>query len=171
MNVTEWLKKTLAGEIMVRRVVTLGPTDPLAQAAGLLLREQMSGAPVVDEHGVCVGVLSASDVAGAEEKVAVARQKEAQSSLWHSQLTLPASVYESRLAEIRDKIAPAGNQPVERFMTPDVVSVRPDTPLLNVIRNMIDAHIHRIVVLDEERRLKGIISTMDVLAALLRLQA
>jgi CBS domain-containing protein len=143
----------------------------LAQAAGLLLREQMSGAPVVDEQGVCVGVLSANDVAGAEEKVTLARQKEAQSSLWNSQLALPASVYESRLAAIRDKVAPAGNQPVERFMTSDVVSVTPDTPLRNVIRNMVDAHIHRVVVLDRERRLQGIISTMDVLAALLRVQA
>jgi CBS domain-containing protein len=71
MKVTEWLERTLSKEIMVRRVTTLRPTDALAHAAGLLLREQMSGAPVVDERGVCVGVLSASDVVGAEKKARV----------------------------------------------------------------------------------------------------
>jgi CBS domain-containing protein len=168
MNVRDWLVNSSAQEMMVRNVRTLSPKDSLADAAGVLLHEQMSGAPVVDERGVCVGVLSASDIVGAEERVAAARQREAQSSLWHSQLALPASVYESRLAEIRDKIAPAAKQPIERFMTPDVVSVAPHTPILKVIQNMVDAHIHRVVVLDEERRLQGIISTIDVLAALLR---
>jgi CBS domain-containing protein len=56
-------------------------------------------------------------------------------------------------------------------MTPDVVSVTPETSVLKVIQNMVNAHVHRVVVLDEERRLQGIISTMDVLAALLRVRA
>jgi CBS domain-containing protein len=171
MNVNEWLQKTVAGEIMLPRVITLSPTDSLAHAAGLLLREQVSGAPVVDGGGKCVGVLSAADVLAAEGKVEAERQKEAESNLWHSQLALPMSVYESRLAAIRDKIAPAAGQPVERFMTSDIVSVAPDAPALQVIQNMVDAHIHRVVVLDEERRLRGIITTIDVLAALLRTHA
>jgi len=53
-------------------------------------------------------------------------------------------------------------------MTRDVVFVTEDTPLSVVIRQMVSAHVHRILVLDAGRHLKGIISTMDVLAALLR---
>jgi CBS-domain-containing membrane protein len=33
---------------------------------------------------------------------------------------------------------------------------------------MVDAHIHRVVVLDDRKRLRGIVSTTDVLAALRR---
>lgn len=168
MNVHDWLTNTPASELMVRDVKTLRPTDTLARAAGLLLAEQLSGAPVLDDEGVCVGVLSASDILGAEERVAEEVKREAESSLWHSQLALPVSVYESRLAAIRDKVAPAAQQPVERFMTSDVVTVDANTPAVRVLEDMVNAHIHRVVVTGAGGYLQGVISTIDVLAALLR---
>jgi len=73
-----------------------------------------------------------------------------------------------RLAEVRDKLAPAAEQGVARFMTTDLVSVSQDTPLMKVVRNMVDAHVHRVLVLDDDGNLEGIISTTDVLAALMR---
>jgi predicted transcriptional regulator len=168
MDLRQWLRSATAGEIMVRDVKTLQQDELLAAAAATLLREQVTGAPVVDQHGVCVGVFSASDVVGAEEKVADERRKFAESSFWQSNLALPASIYESRLAEIRDKIAPASEQPVERFMTKDLVSVNEKSPLEAVVRSMVDAHVHRVIVLDECRHPIGIVTTTDVLAALLR---
>jgi CBS-domain-containing membrane protein len=168
MDIRDWLSETTASDIMVRDVITFDRDQTLAAAADLLLREQITGAPVVDADGTCVGVLSVSDVTGAEEKVADERRKVAESSLFHSHLALPASVYAAKLAEVRDKIAPAAEQPVERFMTSDLVSVREVTPLETVVQRMVDAHVHRVVVLDADHRLKGIVSTTDVLAALLR---
>jgi CBS-domain-containing membrane protein len=168
METRKWLEKTTAGEIMYRDVVTLNANDSLATAAALFLSEQVTGAPVVDHTGVCTGVLSASDILSVEEKVAEERRKVAESSFFNSNLALPVSVYAGKLAEVRDKIAPAAEQPVERFMTTDLVSARQDTPLFTVIQNIVDAHIHRVVVLDEDQGLQGIISTTDILAALLR---
>lgn len=168
MEMRDWLEKTSAAEIMVRDVVTMAPGNTLAQAADLFLREQITGAPVVDRNGACVGVLSASDVIGAEGKVAEEARKIAESSFWNSNLALPASVYAEKLAAVRDKLAPAAEQPVERFMTTDLVSVGEDTPLAKVVRNMVDAHIHRVLVMGSGNRLLGIISTTDVLAASLR---
>ena len=37
-----------------------------------------------------------------------------------------------------------------------------------VVRDLVDAHIHRVIVTDEHGVLKGIVSTIDVMAALLR---
>jgi CBS-domain-containing membrane protein len=168
MEIAAWLGTTRASDIMVRSVVTLKPSDTLAHAAAVLLHEQISGAPVVDAKGACIGVVSASGILGAEDKVAQERGKVAESSFWNSNLSLPMSVYADKLAEIREKIGPAADQPVERFMTSDLVSVSADTPLRVVIEDMVNAHVHRVVVLDADRRLKGIVSTTDVLAALLR---
>jgi CBS domain containing-hemolysin-like protein len=53
-----------------------------------------------------------------------------------------------------------------RYMTTDVVSVEPQMPLAELARMMIDAHIHRVFVLDEQRRPVGVISSTDILAAL-----
>lgn len=55
---------------------------------------------------------------------------------------------------------------VADFMTADVVSVAPTAPLADVARMMVDAHIHRVVVLDEDGKPVGIVSATDVLAAL-----
>ncbi|MCL4529937.1 MAG: CBS domain-containing protein [Chloroflexi bacterium] len=51
-------------------------------------------------------------------------------------------------------------------MIRDVISVRPDTPLVNVIQTMIDKKIKRIVVADAEKRLAGMISRESILRAL-----
>jgi CBS domain-containing protein len=168
MTIQEWLSKTTASDIMVRRVVTLSPHDTMAHAAEVFLREQISGAPVVTQNGICVGVCSANDLVHAEEVVLRERAKVAESSLWNTSLALPVAVYEQKLAEVRDKIAPAAEQPVERFMTTNLVSVRETEPVLKVVTAMVEAHIHRVVVVDASNRLLGIVSTTDILAALLK---
>jgi len=48
-------------EIMTRRLVTVGPEDGLAQAAGLMAKEQVRRLPVVS-GGKLVGMLSAGDL-------------------------------------------------------------------------------------------------------------
>jgi hypothetical protein len=55
---------------------------------------------------------------------------------------------------------------VSRYMTADVVTVGLLTPLPKVARTMIDAHIHRVIVVDEERRPIGVVSSTDLLAAM-----
>ena len=55
---------------------------------------------------------------------------------------------------------------VRQFMTPDPVTVRPETSIRTLARMMIDAHIHRVIVVDNERRPIGIVSSTDLLAAL-----
>jgi CBS domain-containing protein len=55
---------------------------------------------------------------------------------------------------------------VRHYMTTDIVTAGPDTSLPRLARMMLDAHIHRIIVLDEERRPIGIVSSTDLLAAM-----
>src|ERR1700692_3062900 len=50
-----------ARDLMTPAVVTLPEEMRLPAAAGMLNRLQVSGAPVVDHHGRCTGVLSATD--------------------------------------------------------------------------------------------------------------
>lgn len=55
---------------------------------------------------------------------------------------------------------------VRRFMTSDPVTCRPDTSIRVLARMMIDCHIHRVIVVDEERRPIGVVSSTNLLAAL-----
>jgi predicted transcriptional regulator len=50
-------------------------------------------------------------------------------------------------------------------MTAEAVTVRAETPLTDVVRQMSDAHADRIVVFGESDRPIGIVSAQDVLNA------
>jgi CBS domain-containing protein len=126
-----------AGDLMSVGVVRLSEDMPLRDAALLLFQKQVGGGPVVNAEGKCVGFLSATDFL--------------------------------RLAVLADwevvKIGKPAEDPLGRFMTADPVTVTPDTPMQVLARLMIDAHIHHLVVVDEEQRPIGIVSSTDVLAA------
>lgn len=170
MQISEWLNSS-AAEVVVTEVITLKPTDRLADAASEFLRNQISGAPVVDEAGKCIGVLSVTDIVGASEKVAQRQAKVLDEFFAKCDLVLPASVYEDELAQVRDRLSPAAEQSVSNFMVTDLVTVSEDDSIEKVVRSFVDAHVHRVIVADADGKLKGIISTIDVMALLLRVPA
>jgi CBS-domain-containing membrane protein len=57
---------------------------------------------------------------------------------------------------------------VREVMTKVVRAVRPGDPAMMAVRLMVDENVHRAVVVDERGKLVGIVSPMDVLAALAR---
>jgi CBS-domain-containing membrane protein len=59
------------------------------------------------------------------------------------------------------------DEPVTAFMTAKIYTTTPDSLLLDAAAMMSDRHIHRLPVVARDGRLQGVISTMDVVAALL----
>jgi CBS domain-containing protein len=196
------LQALTAGDLMSPDVLRLPEGMPLRDAARLLLRNQIGGAPVVDDQGKCVGVFSAMDFLRLSEMRADATrptspalpitcsfQAKHRSSDGKevTHCTLPPGVCPIQVKQE----GPGGeklivcSQPhcvfvdwqvvdveklptdaVRRFMTPDPVTAQPATFIRVLARMMIDAHIHRVIVVDEERRPIGVVSSTDVLAAL-----
>jgi CBS domain-containing protein len=190
-----------AGDLMTRDVVRLPEEMPLRDAARVLLQKQVSGAPVVDAQGKCVGVLSALDIA----RLAGKREGAIRPASPPLPLTCPYLVKRedpngkeiilctllpgSCPIQVTQKGADGKemivcSQPhcvlldwqlveleklptdkVRQFMTPDPVVVLPDASIRTLARLMIDAHIHRIIIVGEERKPVGIVSSTDILAA------
>jgi predicted transcriptional regulator len=61
-----------------------------------------------------------------------------------------------------------GEATVGDLMNPDVISLYADDPALAAVNEMAKRHIHRIVVLDADSKLTGIVTPMDVVRALAR---
>jgi len=61
-----------------------------------------------------------------------------------------------------------GEATVADLMNPDVISLYADDPAMAAVTEMAKRHIHRIVVLDDESKLAGIVTPMDVVRALAR---
>jgi CBS-domain-containing membrane protein len=57
---------------------------------------------------------------------------------------------------------------VSRYMTTAVVTAGPQAPLSELARMMVDARIHRILVLDDGGRPVGVVSSTDIMAAMAR---
>lgn len=59
------------------------------------------------------------------------------------------------------------NATVDEIMTPVAHFVRPDTPLMSVIDDLLACKVYRLFVVDDQGVLIGVISTPDVLRSLL----
>lgn len=143
-------------DLMTTPVMTIPQETSLREAARLLTGCHISGAPIVDGDGRCLGVLSSSDfitVAGKDEKGA----KEAS----------PKTCFISPWGEMID-IDESQDSEIRRYMKAPLVTVTPATLVGECARQMVDAHIHRVLVLAEDDRPCGIVSSTDILAAVSR---
>jgi CBS domain-containing protein len=52
----------IAKDIMTREVITASPALPVKELAMLLVKNQISGVPVADEHGNIIGLVSEADI-------------------------------------------------------------------------------------------------------------
>lgn len=55
------MRTLLAKDIMVTKLITLAPDIDVFDAIGLLIKNRISGAPVVDKDGTFIGVFSEKD--------------------------------------------------------------------------------------------------------------
>jgi CBS-domain-containing membrane protein len=141
-----------AADLMTQEVIAIPQHMSLRTAARLLGRSQVSGAPVIDANGVCVGVLSGSDFVRWADQGAPRRRP----------VGAPSCVCADwQLVEAES----LPTDEVSLHMTADVVTAPPQTGIVELARMMLNAHIHRIIITDARRRPVGIVSGTDVLAA------
>ncbi len=143
---------------MNRQVVAVSPRDKLQSAMELMLDNHVTGLPVLDQADRCVGLVSATDILQYEQDNAelvaeatseVARYFDQMTQRWEDvRLT-------SYALEKLNEVA------VEEIMSRDLVFVRPDSPITGVAKKMLDQGVHRLLVLDDERRLLGLITATD----------
>src|SRR5262249_13971920 len=138
------------------------PEDaPLHEAVATLVDRGFSGAPVVNDAGRPVGVISLSDIVVHDRNcVAYARP-------------VPEFYLRSDLrAQLGDdptgfEVEAADRTTVGDVMTPVVFSVRPDTPARQVVEEMLHLRVHRLFVIDRGGVLVGVIAMSDILRRLL----
>ena len=126
-----------AVDIMQKDILAVSPELPVESLEKFFATEAISGAPVQNERGQIVGIVSKTDLvrafSGRDESEASEAAREA--------LT------------------------VEDIMTRDVVTVSPDDGVKTVVQRMLDGRLHRVLVA-RNNELLGIITTFDLLELL-----
>lgn len=142
-----------AADLMTHDVVRIPKEMSLRSAAHTLARHNITGAPVVDSRGRCVGVISATDFLRWAEDDQPETPKLSPSS------TCVCSDWQ--VVDLEEIPTDA----VSTYMTPDPVMVEPAASVVRLAQQMLDAHIHRVIVVDKQSRPVGVVSSLDILAA------
>ena len=154
------LMNTTAEQIMCRNVITVPSDWSVERLARFLTDKSISGAPVVNNAGQLVGVVSLSDIVrqAGSDLMDLSKRDET----FYSEVIDEALSPEEQLAfhTLVDQ-----SVLVNDIMTPMVFEVSPETPLFQVAEAMVKGRIHRVMV-TEGQNLKGIISALDLLKAM-----
>jgi len=142
-------------DILTTEVITVSPDTEIVKAAKILMEKRINGIPVVDK-GRLVGILCQSDLIAQQKKFPVP-------SLFTFLDGYISLTSEKHLEKEIQKIAATT---VEQAMTPNPVTVTPDTPIDEVATLMVDKNFHTLPVVTEDE-LIGVVGKEDVLKLLI----
>jgi CBS domain-containing protein len=140
-------------------LLTLHEAATIKEALAALDDYGVSGAPVVDAVGSCVGVFSRADVV--RRVLAIEDGEEPRTAGYFSVDPLADDGEEDSFAREEYDEEVLGRDTVGQWMSTDVQSVRPGASLREVCSKMVEQRIHRLLVIDGEK-LRGLISTLDI---------
>jgi len=139
-------------DVMNRAVISVRTSDSLTDAARILIENGISGAPVLDEIGQCVGVISVSDFVEREHQFGLAR-------FFNHPHPQPKPEFGAVQHLVGD------------YMSSPCQAVSADMPLVEAALLMCARHIHRLPVLDDAGQLVGIVTSLDMTAAMVNVVA
>jgi len=145
-----------AKDIMTKAVITVSPDMEIVHAAKILLENRINGAPVIDETGKLVGILCQSDLIAQQKKLPIP-----------SFFTfLDGFIALTSMKQFEKQVQKIAAVTVAQAMTPDPMTVQPDTDIEAVAALMVDQSFHTIPVV-EEGELLGIVGKEDILKTLM----
>lgn len=145
-----------AKDIMTKAVITVSPDMEIVHAAKILLENRINGAPVISETGKLVGILCQSDLIAQQKKLPIP-----------SFFTfLDGLITLTSMKQMEKEVQKIAAVTVAQAMTPDPITVQPDTDIEAVAALMVDQSFHTIPVV-EEGELLGIVGKEDILKTLM----
>jgi len=148
------MAELLAKDIMTKKVITVSKDATLAELAKLLIKNKISGVPIVDKREELVGIVTEADLIIKE-----------------SNLSFPLSFsfaflesYESYTKSAKEYLETR----VEEVMSTNVKTAREDMPISKVVNIMINNNINRLPILNNDGQLTGIITRADIIKSIIK---
>jgi CBS domain-containing protein len=142
---------------MTTEVLTFRPEDNVGDAMSSLVDRSIDAAPVVDEAGAVVGLLSTGDLIVQETNLHVPTII----SLFGATLELPSSK-----RHFEEDLRRALGSTVGDVMSTELVTIGPDATVEDAATAMHDEGVSRLPVV-ADGRLVGIVSRTDILRAII----
>jgi CBS domain-containing protein len=146
-------------DIMERDPVTVAPGTPVQDVLQLMKDNELPGLPVVNEAGRCVGIVTEADLVLTEE--------EGDLHMPHHLDIMGGTIWLESWKHFEERLEKAMASQVDDMMTPDPVTVAPDTSVKEAGRIIAETGHNRLPVA-EHGRLVGLVTRLDVLEAMTR---
>jgi len=134
-------------DVMSHPVISVGPGAAFRRVAELMREKDISATPVVDEDRRPLGIVSEDDLL-ARERTQATRRGDAWAERWWADAD-----------QVRATASTAGG-----LMTAPAITITADASLALAARRMHDAQVKRLVVVDTEGRMVGVVSRRDLLS-------
>ena len=144
-----------ARDIMTTKVLTVSPETSISDLSKTLENRKIGGLPVVDKDGRLVGVITQSDL------VERARDLELPPAI----NILDLHIYLQIPSHLLQRVEKMLGTTVGDCMSPNPVTVAPDTPVSQIAALMAKQKVHTIPVLDGGK-IVGVIGKMDLVRAM-----
>ena len=144
-------RRRTVSDVMTAHVHVAGPQTPFKLLVRVIEENRVSAIPIVDQHGVPIGVVSESDLLLKERR----RELDGAPDLFHAR----------RRRELRAK---ADGLLASDLMTSPPITVPATISLAQAARLMQERNVRRLVVVDGRGKIAGIVSRSDLLQVFLR---
>jgi CBS domain-containing protein len=141
-------KQYIVRDFMRANVVTAHPETALKDVVATMISAKTNGVVIVDADGRVVGILSGLDII----QYIVPDYLEGDR---------PLANFESG-ALFGEQVKRLANDPVEKFMTAHVTTVKPDDSIMEAATMLSDNKIRQLPVVDEQGLLIGYINRTDI---------
>ncbi|MCG8606349.1 CBS domain-containing protein [bacterium] len=155
------VKDLCAKDLMTSPVVTVKHNMSIEQVSNLFSNDMISGAPVLDDNGQPVGVVSLSDIARNEP-----RRELIISDKVAADYVIASGLFEDEELARGYHLEESETLLVRDVMTPFVYRVEEDTPMKELAEIMVSGRIHRLFV-TKDGEILGVVSALDLLKTMI----
>ncbi len=140
-------------EIMTTSVITVTTEDNVEKCSRLLLDNNISGLPVLNEDGELVGIVTEGDLIRRASRIKAPGYLE----------ILGGIIYLGNPQKFVKEIQTAMSFKCGDLMSRDVITVFPEDNLEEATTLMLENNVARLPVVDENNKLVGIVSRRDIM--------
>jgi len=144
----------LVEKIMTRNVITVNENDTLLEAVKTLRKNRVSGAPVLNEKGEVVGIISEADLLRVLEGFS-----------WYSKFLRFLHILDEN-EEVQKDFEKASSMKVVDIMSKNPKTVKVDDSIYDAASIMHSNGFNRLPVVDENGKLVGIVARANIIASL-----
>lgn len=146
-----------AKDIMTRDVVTVTPDTSIEELASLLVKNEISGVPVLDEAGELVCIVTENDLISRNKRLHIPTVVS----------FLDAAIYLESSRRFEEEVKRMAATRVGDICSRKVVSITPETTVVDIATIMDEKKVHLLPVVANNKVI-GIVGKRDVLKAVAR---